>query len=142
MRQKVDSLLPRTVLWGDINVLQMTVVVGLESVNFFKPPDSTPQVGGLHGVGTISQQSCFYKTTPKEDFSKASTNNSRGKDLDPTRIRMPSRLGGGCSDGGAQRLLIWSTPPLSMLLRFWVSLTSNKPLWSSHPILPPGSHSL
>ena len=50
MRQKVDSLLPRAVLGGDINVLQMTVVVVLVSVNFFKPPDSTPRVGGLRDM--------------------------------------------------------------------------------------------
>lgn len=60
----------------------------------------------------------------------------------PHQDQDASRLGVGCSDGGDQRLLIWSMPPLSMLLRFWVSLRSNKPLCSSHPILPPGSHNL
>lgn len=88
-------------------------------------------------VNCISTE-LFLKDNTEGRFSKTSTN-SWGKDLDPTRIRMPSRLGGGCSDGGTQRLLIWSVPPLSMLLRFWVSLTSNKPLCSSYPL---GSHSL
>lgn len=48
MRQKVESLLPRAILGGDIIVLQMAVVVVVVvvSVNFFKPPDSTHTMGG------------------------------------------------------------------------------------------------
>lgn len=107
-----------------LNVLQMAVVV-LVLVNFFKPPDSTPWVGGWAAwyVNAISTELSLQGNTEGRLFPDKSQQQLR-EGFRPHQDQAAFEAGG------------W------LLLRFWVSLTSNKPPCSSHPVLPPGSHHL